>query len=158
QWVGGILDAEPDARVLVANVEMSAHQLLTRTLSRLSGIPLTEIRRRQVRRRDFPRLGEGMDRVQSYGDRLAFAATPGSLDAIRAAAAAHRADILCLDYIQRIEPSGKFNAMRDRVNALMSELRRAAEGGAAILAAAALTRSRDGSGRSSYAGPHLSLA
>jgi hypothetical protein len=39
QWVGGILDSETDARVLVANVEMSPGQLLTRMLSRLSGVP-----------------------------------------------------------------------------------------------------------------------
>jgi hypothetical protein len=48
--------------------------------------------------------------------------------------------------------------MRDKVNALMGELRRLADGGAAILVAAALTRSRDGKGRASYAGQHLSLA
>ena len=40
----------------------------------------------------------------------------------------------------------------------MSELRSLADGGAAILAAAALTRSRDSKGRSTYAGKHLSLA
>jgi replicative DNA helicase len=158
QWLGGILDTEPDARVLIANVEMSPGQLLTRTLSRLSGVPLTAIRKRQVMPDDFSKIDGAMTRIQSFGDRLAFASTPSNLDAVRDAAAAHRADVLVLDYVQRIEPGGKFNGMRDQINALMSELRRLADGGAAILAAAALTRSRDGMGRASYAGQHLSIA
>jgi replicative DNA helicase len=158
QWLCGILDTEPDARVLIANVEMSPHQLLTRQLSRLSGVALTDIRKRRVKPDDYARLGSAMERVRSYGDRLGFASTPRKLDAVRSAAAAHRADVLCLDYVQRIEPEGKFSAMRERTNALMSELRSLADGGAAILAAAALTRSRDGKGRSTYGGAHLSLA
>jgi replicative DNA helicase len=158
QWLFGILDSEPDARVLIANVEMSPHQLLTRQLSRLSGVPLTDIRKRQVKPDDFSRLGTAKERIRSYGERLGFASTARKLDAVRSAAAAHRADILCLDYVQRIEPEGKFGAMRDRINALMSELRGLADSGAAVLAAAALTRSRDGKGRSTYSGAHLGLA
>jgi replicative DNA helicase len=158
QWLFGILDTEPEARVLIANVEMSPHQLLTRQLSRLSGVPLTDIRKRRTKPNDLGRLGGAMERIKGYGDRLGFASTPRKLDAVRSAAGAHRADILCLDYVQRVEPDGRFHAMRDRVNALMSELRALAEGGAAILAAAALTRSRDGKGRSTYNSQHLSLA
>jgi replicative DNA helicase len=158
QWLFGILGSEPEARILVANVEMTPNQLLTRQLSRLSGVPLTDIRKRQVKPDDFVRLGEAMERIRTCGDRLGFASTPGDFNAVRAAAAAHRADVVCLDYIQRVVPPGKFNATRDRINALMSELRSLADGGAAIIAAAALTRSRDGKGRASYAGQHLSLA
>jgi replicative DNA helicase len=158
QWLGGILDTESDARVLIANVEMSPYQLLTRTLSRLSGVPLTDISKRQVKPDDLARLSTAMDRIESYGDRLGFASMPRELNAVRAAAAAHRSDILVLDYVQRVEPDGKFHAMRDRINALMSELRSLAKGGVSILAAAALTRSRDGKGRASYDGKHLSLA
>ena len=48
--------------------------------------------------------------------------------------------------------------MRDRVNALVSIIRQLADAGIGILAAAALTRSRDNKGRSCYDGKHLSLA
>jgi replicative DNA helicase len=158
QWVGGILDAEADARVLIANIEMAPGQLLNRMLSRTSGVPLTDIRKRQVKPTDIAKLGTAMERIRSYGDRLAFASAPNSLAAVRAAAAAHWADILCLDYVQRIEPTGNFGGLRDRINALMSELRSLANSGAAILAASALARSRDDKGRASYSGQHLSVA
>ncbi len=48
--------------------------------------------------------------------------------------------------------------MREKINALMSIMRQLADAGIGILAAAALTRSRDSKGRSSYDGKHLSLA
>jgi replicative DNA helicase len=158
QWICGILDTELDARILIANVEMSPGQLLNRILSRLSGVCLTHIRKRQVKPDDFAKLGTAMERIRCYGDRLAFARPAGKLDAVREAAATHRSDIICVDYVQRVDPAGKFNSMRDRINALMSELRALADGGTAILAAAALTRSRDGKGRASYAGQYLSIA
>ena len=47
--------------------------------------------------------------------------------------------------------------MREKINASMSIMRQLADAGIGILAAAALTRSRDGKGRSSYDGKHLSL-
>ena len=48
--------------------------------------------------------------------------------------------------------------MREKINALMSIVRQLADAGIGLLAAAALTRSRDSKGRSSYDGRHLSLA
>jgi hypothetical protein len=48
--------------------------------------------------------------------------------------------------------------MREKINALMGTMRQFADAGVGILSAAAPTRSRDGKGRSSYAGAHLSLA
>jgi replicative DNA helicase len=158
QWVGGILDSESDARILIANVEMSPEQLLTRMLSCLSRVPLTAIRKHEIPPASYTQIGTAMDHIQKYADRLAFAREPSNLDSVRMAAAAHRADILVLDYLQRINPPGKFGTMRDRINMLMDELRRLADGGAAILVAAALTRSRDGKGRASYAGQNLSIA
>jgi replicative DNA helicase len=49
--------------------------------------------------------------------------------------------------------------MRERINLLMSELRRLADRGrVGILAAAAVSRSRDGKGKATYDGRHLSIA
>jgi replicative DNA helicase len=158
QWSGGILDTEADARIMIANVEMSPSQLLSHTLSRLSRVNLTAIVKRQVMPDDYTALGNAIEQIQGYGDRLAFATTPSEFEAVRSPVVAHRADILIVDYLQRINPPGKSNGMRERINALMSELRRLADAGVAILAAAALTRSRDGKGKATYAGPHLSIA
>jgi replicative DNA helicase len=143
----------------MANVEMPADALLTRQLSRLSGIPLTTIWRRQVQPCDAGRLDDAAKVIRSLGDRLAFAVEPHRLDAVATAGADFGADVLCLDYLQRIEPSGKANGMRERINLLMSELRRLADKGkVGILAAAAVSRSRDNRGKATYDGEHLSIA
>jgi replicative DNA helicase len=159
QWALGILTHNPDLRVLVANVEMPPHALLTRQLSRLSGIPLTTIRKRQVAPADYKRLGEGLNAVKALIDRLAFSEDPHRLDSIATDGADFGADLILVDYLQRIDPAGKADGLRERINRLMSKLRRLADkGGIGILAAAALTRSRDSKGRGSYDGQHLSLA
>jgi replicative DNA helicase len=159
QWTMGMATANPTLRVLVANVEMPATALLTRQLSRLSGIPLTTIRRRQVHSCDAGRLDEAAKVIRSIIDRLAFATDPHSLDAIAKAGADFAADVLCLDYVQRIAPSGKANGLREKINLLMTELRRLADKGqVGILAAAAVSRSRDSKGKATYDGKHLSIA
>jgi replicative DNA helicase len=159
QWTVGMLRSNLGLRILVANVEMPADALLTRQLSRLSGIPLTTIWRRQVQPCDAGRLDDAARVIRSVADRLAFATDPHRLDAIATAGADFKADVLCLDYLQRIDPSGKASGMRERINVLMSELRCLADRGKiGILAAAAVSRSRDGKGKATYDGKHLSIA
>jgi replicative DNA helicase len=158
QWVFDSLFLDPALRVVVANVEMSPSRLLDRQLSRLSGVPLTAIRRRQVVPDDFEKISKGMMRIEQVVPRLGFVGAPYHLDRIADAADDHAADLIVLDYVQRIDPPGRFNGMREKINALMSIMRQLADAGIGILAAAALTRSRDGKGRSSYDGKHLSLA
>ncbi len=158
QWTFDGLDLNPKLRAVIANVEMSPSRLLDRQLARLSGVPLTTIRRRQVFPDDIEKIRKAMTRISQVVPRLAFVKAPYTLDRIANAADDHGADLIVLDYVQRIDPPGKFTAMRDRVNALMSIMRQLADAGIGILAAAALTRSRDSKGRSSYDGKHLSLA
>jgi replicative DNA helicase len=159
QWAMGMLTSNPALRVLIANVEMPPQALLTRQLSRLSDVPLTSILRRQVHPCDAGRLDDAARVIESVIDRLAFATDPHSLDAIAKAGADFAADVLCLDYVQRIAPSGKASGLRERINLLMTELRRLADKGrVAILAAAAVSRSRDNRGKATYDGRHLSIA
>jgi replicative DNA helicase len=158
QWLFNALTGHPDLRAVVASVEMSPSTLLDRQLARLSGIPLTRIRERQFEHDDQGKLAQGFNQVNSVLDRLAFVTSPNQLDRIRDAADDHKADLIVLDYLQRIEPPGRFNGMRERINALMSIMRDFAGPEVGILAAAALTRSRDAQGRSSYDHKHLSLA
>ena len=158
QWSFDALSLNPELRVVVANVEMSPSRLLDRQLARLSGVPLTTIRRRQVVPDDVDKIRKAMTRISQVVPRLAFVKAPYTLDRIADAADDHGADLIVLDYAQRIEPPGRFNGMREKINALMSIMRQLADAGIGILAAAALTRSRDSKGRSSYDGKHLSLA
>jgi replicative DNA helicase len=158
QWVFDGLFLNPALRVVVANVEMSPSRLLDRQLARLSDVPLTTIRRRQIVSDDHDKIRKALVRISQVVPRLGFVKAPYHLDRIGDAATDHNANLIVLDYAQRIEPPDKFNAMRDRINSLMSIVRQLADAGVGILAAAALTRSRDGKGRSSYEGKHLSLA
>jgi replicative DNA helicase len=159
QWTTDMLQHTPDLRILIANVEMPPHALLSRQLSRLSGVPLTTIRRRQVEPADYRRIGEASATLRPLLDRLAFADDPHRLDAVARAGTDFAADLVVLDYVQRIEPTGKASGMRERMNAMMSELRRLADRGqVGIIAAAAVSRSRDSKGKATYAGHHLSLA
>jgi replicative DNA helicase len=159
QWTTGLLMTCPDLRVFSANVEMPPHALLSRQLSRLSGVPLTSIRRQTLTATDRERIVEASGVIRPLIDRLAFADDPHKLDAVATAASDFGADVIAVDYIQRIDPTGKASGMRERINLLMTELRRIADKGqVGILAAAAVSRSRDGKGKATYDGKHLSLA
>jgi replicative DNA helicase len=83
---------------------------------------------------------------------------PFRLDRVADAADEHASNLIVLDYIQRIDPPGNFNGMREKINALMAIMRKLTGQDIGILATSALTSSRDGDGRSSYDGKHLGLA
>lgn len=101
QRTTGILTRNPELRILQVNVEMSPHALLSRQLSRLSNVRLTAIRRRQVDPADVARLDAAGKVIASMMDRLAFASEPHRLDQIAKAGSDHRADLICVDDVQR---------------------------------------------------------
>ena len=74
------------------------------------------------------------------------------------AADAHGADVVVLDYLQRILPPGDVADPRLRANAVMDALRRFAGQGCAVLALSAVGRSRDAAGRSTYSASNMGLA
>jgi replicative DNA helicase len=157
-WVLMTLLLNPELKVAVANVEMSAMRLLDRQLARLSGVPLNRILRRQYEPMDATRLGKGFEQIRAVVDRIAFVQGPFDLARVADVADAFEADLLVLDYLQRFDVAGRHNGLREKTNAQMSLLRQFASSGVGIIAAAALTRSKDSAGRSSYAGRHLGLA
>jgi replicative DNA helicase len=159
QWTTDLLVGNPRLRCLIANVEMAPSALLTRQLARLSGVPLTAILRREFSTDELRELERAAAQIRDLLDRLAFAEEPHRLEAIARAGSDFEADVVIIDYVQRIEPSGKASGLRERMNVLMSEMRRLADKGRiGIIAAAAVSRTRDNSGRASYAGQHLGLA
>jgi replicative DNA helicase len=65
--------------------------------------------------------------------------------------------LILLDYIQRIPPPGKHADKRGAIDEAMAYLRQFADAGTAIIAVAAVSRSKDSKGRSIY-GEGLNLA
>lgn len=155
-----VLDAlalTPSLRALVCNVEMSPGVLLDRQLARLADIDLSLIRYRRVGGEHADRLEEGMSALESLSDRLAFVRPPFDLANVAASADAFDAGLIVLDYIQRIGPPGDHGDRRGAVDATMSYLRQFADAGTALIVVAAVSRSKDSKGRSSY-GEGLNLA
>jgi replicative DNA helicase len=145
-------------RALVCNVEMSPAALLDRQLARLSGVEAEVIRHRRFGPEHADRLDAGLATVESFADRLAFLESPFDLENVARAADAHGADVIVLDYLQRILPPGDVADPRLRTNAVMDMLRQFAAAGCAVLALSAVGRSRDAAGRSTYAASAMSLA
>ena len=83
---------------------------------------------------------------------------PFTLENVAAVADAFRADVLLLDYIQRIAPPGQHGDKRGSVDATMNYLRQFADAGVAVIVVAAVSRTKDSKGRSSYDGDGLNLA
>jgi replicative DNA helicase len=145
-------------RALVANVEMSPAALLNRQLARLSGVEAEVIRHRRFGAEHAERLDAGLATVETFAERLAFLEPPFDLANVARAADAHGADVIVLDYLQRILPPGDVADPRLRANAVMDMLRLFAGQGAAVLALSAVGRSRDNAGRSTYSASAMSLA
>jgi len=158
QAVTDALRITPTLRALVANVEMPPRVLLDRQLARLSGIDLETIRYRRFEAEHAERIDQAMRTLEPLADRLAFLRPPFTLENLAAAADAHHADLLLIDYLQRFTPPGNHADKRAAVNSMMDFLRQFADAGCGLLVVAAVGRTKDAKGRSSYAGDGLNLA
>ncbi|TWT37016.1 replicative DNA helicase [Posidoniimonas corsicana] len=158
QSVVDALRLDPDLRAVVLNIEMPPAVLLDRQLSRLSGIPAEMIRYRRLGEEHGERLDAGMSALEEIAERLCFVRPPFDLANLAATADAFGGDLVTLDYIQRIAPPGQHGDKRGAVDATMNYLRQFADAGAAVVGVAAVGRSKDKSGRSTYGGDSLSLA
>jgi replicative DNA helicase len=147
----------PELRAIVCNVEMPPSVLLDRQLARLSGIDLSLIRHRKLTAEHAGRIDQGLATLEPLCDRPAFVRQPFDLANVAATADAFDAGLIVLDYLQRIAPPGEHGDRRGAVDASMSYLREFADAGVAVVVVAAVARSRDSKGRSSY-GEGLNLA
>jgi replicative DNA helicase len=145
-------------RVCVCNIEMPAEVLLDRQLARLSGVDATAIRYRRLDGSHADRLDQALNTLEHVAERLCFVRPPFNLANVAATADAFGADVLVLDYIQRIPPPGEHGDRRGSVDATMNYLRQFADAGTAVVVIAAVSRQKDSKGRSTYAGDSLSLA
>ncbi len=158
QWTFDGLRLSPDLRVLVANCESSPSVLLDRELARLSGVSLGMIRERDLAGPQVAaRIDAGLRALEEVADRLAFLEPPFSLENVAAAADDFGANLLVLDYAQRFEVGNHIDR-RTIINALMDYLRQFAEAGIGCVVLAAVGRTKDAAGRSSYDAGGLNLA
>ena len=118
---------------------------------------MTLIRYRRLTAEHSKAIQRGTEALESLADRLAFVRPPYDLANVARSADAFGADLLLLDYIQRIGAHGEHADRRGAVDATMGSLRQFADAGVAIVVVAALARSKDAKGRSSY-NDGLSLA
>jgi replicative DNA helicase len=158
QLVVDALRLTPTLRVVVCNVEMPPAVFLDRQLARLSGVDLSVIRHRRLGAEHADRIDQAMSTLEPLAERLAFARPPFDLANVAATADAFDAQLLLLDYIQRIPPPGEHTDKRGAVNATMDYLRQFADAGVALVVVSAIGRTKDTKGRSSYAGDGLTLA
>ncbi len=131
-------------RAVVCNVEMPPAVLLDRQLARLSGIDLATIRHRRLGTDHADRIDQALNTLEPLAERLAFVRPPFDLANVAATADAFGAEVLLLDYIQRIPPPGDHADKRGAVNATMDYLRQFADAGTAVIVVSAIGRTRDG--------------
>lgn len=158
QSVVTAMAADDTLRVCVANVEMPPERLLERQLSRLGDVSLDDIQGRTLNDRQRDKLDAAFDVIDDIADRLVFVRNPMTLENVADAADSIDADLIVLDYIQRIRPTGKHDDKRGSVDATMDSIRRFADAGCCVVALSAVGRSKDAKGRSSYSGDGLNLA
>jgi replicative DNA helicase len=158
QCVVDALRMTPTLRALVCSVEMTPTVLLDRQLARLSGIDLDTIRFRRLGVEHGERIDQAMQTLEPLAERLCFIRPPFNLANVAATADAFAAGLIVLDYIQRIPPPGNHGDKRGSVDATMDYLRQFADAGVAVIVVAAVARSKDSKGRSTYAGDALNLA
>lgn len=145
-------------RALVCNIEMPPSVLLDRQLARLSGISATDIRYRRLDAGHADRIDQALNTLESIAERFCFVRPPFDLANVAESADAFAADVLVLDYIQRIPAPGQHKDRRGSVDATMNYLRQFADAGVAVVVVAAVVRTKDRHGRSSYSADSLNLA
>jgi replicative DNA helicase len=157
QRVLDALIATPTLNALLLNGGMSPSILLDRQLARLADFDLTLIRHRRLSAEHADAIEQGTEALADLADRLAFVRPPFNLGNVAASANAFDAGLIVLDYIQRVGTPGEHGGRRGAISETMDYLRQFADAGAAIIVVAALARTKDSKGRSSYT-DGLSLA
>jgi len=129
QMVFEMLRLNTSLRVVVCNVELTPATLLDRELSRQSEVNARAIRQRLYGPKEAIAISEGMGRIDSVMDRIAFMQGPFNTVAIANTVNEFGADLVVVDYIQRIADGTTFNDKRSGIDACMAELRRFANDG-----------------------------
>src|SRR6185369_11204244 len=104
---------------------------------------LRTIRYRRLAAEHAERIDQAMNTLEPLAERLCFVRPPFDLANVAATADGFGAELLLLDYIQRIPPPGDHGDRRGSVDATMDYLRQFAENGVAVICVAAVSRGKD---------------
>lgn len=146
-----------ELRVLLTCCEMPPAVLLDRTLSRLAGVPYRAIRGREVTADQRPAVAAGMATLNEIGPRVAFHTGPFDLAAVAESADGCGADLIVIDYLQRLSAPGTHKDKRSQTTAVLDVFREWTAAGKGLLVLSSVGRQPTGKhGKSSYDG--LTLA
>lgn len=140
QLVVDALRLHPEARCLVVNVEMTPEKLIERQISRLSGVPFSDIAARSLLAARGRPIEDALATLGAIGDRLFFMNEPYDLETTVLAIQDVQPTILVVDYVQRIECCGGTLEARIRLNNVMREARIVASAGIAVVLVSAVGR------------------
>ena len=148
QVVWHILKTDPDARVFFANVELTTEVLLARHMTRLTGIDTKNILTGQLAAHEREAVQQHFDELAPMLDRVAIYPNPRNWPDVAGAIRDFNANVVVADYLQRFKGGEQSQSLREDVGVVMQSLRACADGGRAVLAVSALSRSKSGSGSS----------
>lgn len=143
-------------KTLVTCCEMPPTVLLNRQLARLSGVPYSRIRDRSLTEADQPAVAAGLATLNTIRDRLAFHTGSFDLTAVAESADGCEADLIVIDYLQRLTAPGQHRDKRSQTNAVLDTLRAFAASGRGLLVLSSVGRQLNKQGKSGYGG--LTLA
>lgn len=150
QWVFDAIRLQPHLKAVVCNVEMPPDALLTRELSRTSGVSLSVIQNRSYWENPdhVRRIETAIEEIERLLDRLTFVKPPFTLKRIAETVDQTEADMIVLDYIQRIKltDDGSKDA-RQQATEAMDMVRQFANRGKAVIVVSSVARDKGSSGR-----------
>lgn len=146
-----------ELKAVVTCCEMPPQVLLDRQLSRLSGVAYTIIRDRRLTPAHQAAIATGLATLHEIRDRVAFHTGPFDLQAIVDADDGFGADLILIDYLQRLTANDTygrpFRDKRSMTNAILDTFRQFASAGRALLVLSSVGRQPTGKhGKSSYDG------
>ena len=136
--------AQHGLRAVIANVEMSPDTLTDKILARLARVDVTALLNRDLTGPERDRI---LSAVATHADalgRIAFHIGPPTVASVYESARSFDARLIVLDYLQRLA----LDAADDRVrlDRLMSQVRRVADQGLAVLVISSVSRQRTRNG------------
>ncbi len=156
QLVFDAVRLDPSLKALVTCCESASAVLLDRQLSRLSGVPYSLIRDRRLTSEHQPAIAIGQATLNEIRDRLAFHTGPFDLGAVAESADGFEADLILIDYLQRLTAPGPHRDKRTQTNVVLDTFRKFAAAERGLLVLSSVGRQPNKQGRSGYSG--LSLA
>jgi len=155
QLVTNMLERYPDLRGIVGNVETSPDVLLEKMIARFASVPLDAIQDRTMTADERARVDAAFEAHADVLGRVAFLEAPYTMGQLRKSMTEFQAAIAVVDYAQRFAARDG-NDERQKLDALMSQVRTVASAGACVVVISSVTRGKAPNGSSSYDG--LSIA